>query len=632
MKTGTNAWSAGRWWVGPVIILLAAIVAVGPLFSRGPSCMSDFDFHFISWIDAERSMSSGLLYPHWANSPNFGAGEPKFVFYPPITWMAGAVLGMLLPWPIVPLVLFVLLLFAIGIANRALAKMAFGEGPATLAGCAAIFLGFALFSIYMRNDFGELMGGFWIPLLLLFALRRRGQSSNFWNRAFDGSATPLALIMAGTWLSNGPVAIMASYLLAAVSLVSALSERSFAPVVRAIASTIVGMGLAALYLIPAVSERNWINLQSALHAGYGVENNWLFASDPSSPSSGLLTLGASQVAVFMLGITFAGGAIALIRGMVPKDCKGLIPIALIPPTVLFLLLPVSRPVWNLLPELRLLQFPWRWLVVLEAPMAICFASAVWFERRNKRIAPMTACAALFVAVSLLAPSWWFSECGSRLSSFQNAARQGIGVVGESEYTPPGIRTPLIDFLLDKDGNVLFDSQGNPILNLVPSACLLDSPPEASTQGDAALAPSWSGNASDCKSSGWIELGLARDPSNPEASKPEQKWFAGAASHAGFLILRLRYYPAWSVRVNGVPVTATSDRQRGLMAVPVPQGNVLVQVDWTTTGDVVLGRWVSCAALLLIIGLYSFERRFRRSFRTMQPKQGHAQKNVQLAAR
>ena len=165
--------------IGPAIILFAAVIAAGPLFLRGPSCSSDFAFHFITWIDAGHSMSTGILYPHWANSPNFGAGEPKFVFYPPLTWMGGAVLGMFLPWTLVPLVFFILLLSATGMANRALARMALQDGPATLAGCAAIFLGYALFSIYRRNDFGELAGGFWIPLLLLFALRRRNPSGHF---------------------------------------------------------------------------------------------------------------------------------------------------------------------------------------------------------------------------------------------------------------------------------------------------------------------------------------------------------------------------------------------------------------------------------------------------------------------
>ena len=157
--------------------------------------------------------------------------------------------------------LLILLLAATGMANRALARETLADGPATLAGCAAIFLGYALFSVYKRCDFAELAGGFWIPLLLLFALRRRKPTGNFRQRAFDGSAAPLALIVAGIWLSNGPVGIMAGYLLAAVALVSALLERSLAPVMRAAVSTLAGMGLASIYLIPAVWERNWASIQ-----------------------------------------------------------------------------------------------------------------------------------------------------------------------------------------------------------------------------------------------------------------------------------------------------------------------------------------------------------------------------------
>jgi hypothetical protein len=62
-----------------------------------------------------------------------------------------------------------LLLAATGLATRALARQAFDDGAATLAGCAALFSGYTLFTAYERSAFGELTGGFWIPLLLLFA-------------------------------------------------------------------------------------------------------------------------------------------------------------------------------------------------------------------------------------------------------------------------------------------------------------------------------------------------------------------------------------------------------------------------------------------------------------------------------
>jgi hypothetical protein len=620
-KTSASLFSNLNRLTGPAIILMAAVIAVAPLLWRGPSNGDDYGFHLISWIDAKRSISMGLFYPHWANSPNFGAGEPRFVFYPPISWMTGAVLGMLLPWNFASLVFFVLLLAATGLANRALARETMNDGPATLAGCAAIFLGYALFVIYTRCDFAEMAGGFWIPLLLLFALRRRNPSGNLWECAFDGSAAPLALILAGIWLSNGPVGIMACYLLAAVALFSALIEKSPAPVVRAAVSTCAGMGLASLYLIPAVWERNWASIQYAVTtSNYWVENSWLFArhADPSLGSHDAMLHLVSLVAVAMLMVAFGGGTLAWIRGVVPGERRWWLPLVLIPPAVLILLLPVSLPVWNLLPELRLLQFPWRWLVVLEAPMAICFAAAVWPGRRTLRVPLIAASAALFVTVSLAASHWWFIECGTSIASLQELVRQGAGVLGKPEYAPPGIQLVLVNPFVNAQGNLVVDAQGkpqvDPNLQPLPSACLLDNLPDASVQWEAGIAPTWDGESSSCNSTGWHELVLISDPSHPETARslPEQKQIFGVAEHAGYLILRLRYYPAWGVKVNGIPATARAEQGRGLMVVPVPRGDVRVSVDWTTTRDVVAGRWVSGVALLLVTGLYLFEWRLSRA--------------------
>jgi hypothetical protein len=45
-----------------------------------------------------------------------------------------------------------------------------------------------------------------------------------------------------------------------------------------------------------------------------------------------------------------------------------------------------------------------------------------------------------------------------------------------------------------------------------------------------------------------------------------------------------------------------------MAVPVPQGPVQIQVDWTTTGDAVMGRLVSLMSLGYLTVLYLIERK------------------------
>ncbi|MGA3134863.1 MAG: hypothetical protein ABSC88_02620 [Terracidiphilus sp.] len=593
--------SPERWkrLAGPAVILLAAAVAVAPQLARGPSCGHDFDFHLVSWLDAQSSWRQGILYPHWAASANFGAGEPRFIFYPPLTWMLGAALGLALPWTLVPAALTFLLLAATGLATRALARQALSGGPATLAGCAALFSGYALFCAYERSAFGELTGGFWIPLLLLCILRDRNPAGSGMKRALDGSTAPLALAVAGAWLSNVPLGIMACYLLAAVALALALLERSWAPVLRAAAGAALGMGLAAIYLVPAAWEQRWTDIRQATSdPAEMIESSWLFGhhADPLLQPHDVELHKASVIAVTMIALALAGLLVTWLRGGLPpanqsRPRRWWIPLYAIPFAILFLQLPISLPVWNLLPKLRLLQFPWRWLVALEAPMAIFFAVAVWpslTARRWLRIAVAAACAAVFLAAAVASGMIFFQVCDDEdnIAAMVGVYRSGNGFAGVGEYEPPGADNSLVATGL-------------------PAACLVSDPATAlgtvpDGQDEDQAIPAWSAAQGSC------EATFAATNNQAEHLR-----IAAVAPHPGALILRLRSYPAWRVKVNGRPVAALAQRKDGLMAVPVPPGPVDLAVDWTTTGDVLAGRWLSGLALLLLIALCLLERKLSR---------------------
>ena len=49
-----------------------------------------------------------LSIPHWVQDANYGAGEPRLIFYPPASWLLGGLLGTISGWHAAP-VLFVLL-------------------------------------------------------------------------------------------------------------------------------------------------------------------------------------------------------------------------------------------------------------------------------------------------------------------------------------------------------------------------------------------------------------------------------------------------------------------------------------------------------------------------------------------
>jgi hypothetical protein len=595
MPEKSSPWSR---FASPAVILLAATVAVAPQMIHGPSCGHDFDFHLVSWFDCLNSWRQGILYPHWAASANFGAGEPRFVFYPPLTWMLGAALGIVLPWQLVPTALTFLLLAATGLATRALASEALTDGAATLAGCATLFSGYALFTACERTAFGELAGGFWIPLLLLFALRNRNPSGKLWQQVLDGSASPLALAVAGCWLSNVPVGIMGCYLLAAVAAAAALVARSWAPLLRACIAAVAGIGLASIYLLPAAWEQRSVDIRQITDdPGEKIESSWLFArhADPSLAAHDTVLLKVSAIAATMLAVALVSLLILWMRGRLSIEKQPILrsywlPLALIPLAVLFLQTPISLPVWNLLPKMHLLQFPWRWLVVLEAPVAVFFAAALWPRAQKfwQRSAISLLCVAFFLAATAFAARDFFQTCDEQdaVSGMVNVFQRGAGFLGSDEYAPPG-------------------SDNTIIATGLPSACLvsdastvLGALPDGVVEDDAN--PAWSAEQATCEATlSW------------QLDQPEHKRIQAALPHPGFLILRLRSYPAWRIAVNGRTVASLPRRDDGLIAIPAPQGPVDLTVDWKTATDTIAGRWLSTLSVFSLTGLWFVERKLRQ---------------------
>jgi hypothetical protein len=587
-------WNGWRRFLGPAIICFAALIATSPDLIRKTSCGHDFDFHLASWLDAAASWRHGLFYPHWAASPNYGAGEPRFVFYPPLTWMLGAAFGMIFPWKGVELAILCSFLAGTGLATRMLARQVLPDGPATLAGCAALFSGYSMFTAYERSAFGELAGGFWIPLLLLLIFRDRNPQGSVWRRAFDGSAALLALVIAGAWFSNAPLGVMAGYLLAAVALTVAILQRSWAPIVRALVAVTLGLGLSAIYVVPAAVEQRWVQIRQATDdPGLAIENSFLFGrhADPNLELHDVELWRVSTIAVIMIGLALLCAFIAWRRGLL-RQRSWWIPLALIPVAVLLLQFPVSLPIWNILPKLRFLQFPWRWLVILEAPLGILFAAAMWSTRRRPRVTAIVMSSAIFLFITAVTTLVFHQSCDAedKVAGMLSAYRSGQGFQGTDEYAPPGADNTLMAIG-------------------VPDACLVSNPAIALAKSDDGNIPEWDPSSGHCNATySWQR--------QKGQLAPEHLRLAANTPHAGYLILHLRDYAAWKVDVNGQVVAFSAGpshgslphRDDGLMAVPVPQGPVQIQVDWTTTGDAVMGRLVSLMSLGYLTVLYLIERK------------------------
>src|SRR5271156_1538895 len=200
-----------------LLIPLAAFIAILPLILHGCSCGHDFDFHLLNWMEAARQFTHGNLHPHWAYTAAWNAGEPRFVFYPPLSWTLGALLTLIFPITATPIVYTWLALTASGLALHRLARAFAPPTPALLAAILYTVNPYMLFTAYERTAYAELLAAAFIPLLLHAILRNKVTIPRI--------AIPIALL----WLTNAPAAVMSCYALVLLTTIRIATKSSNRP-------------------------------------------------------------------------------------------------------------------------------------------------------------------------------------------------------------------------------------------------------------------------------------------------------------------------------------------------------------------------------------------------------------------
>ena len=404
--------------------IAAAAFAVGiPFLFFGTPSGHDVEFHLYSWLEVLGQWKHGILYPRWADLAHFGYGEPRFIFYPPASWMLGATLSAILPWTLAATVYIWIVLMAAGASMFVLARRWLSPRDALFAALLYELNPYHLVIVYWRSAFAEMLAACLVPLLLLFILKAAEDNQPM--------MFPLGIVLAAAWLTNAPAAVMIHYSLGLLILFFAVRESSPRPLLVGASAVAIGAGLASFYLLPAVYEQKWVNIAEAVSAGSRPADNFLFihTTDPDHDAFNRII---SWVAVLEMGITFLGVLTARIwRRMDTRVWNALLLWGVCSGVLLF---PMSLLVWKILPKLQFMQFPWRWLLCLSVIFTIFVALGLqrWWARSLVCIASVLVVVGAWVHVQ--AP-WW--DNAADLREMQDNMEAGVGYEGTDEYTPVG---------------------------------------------------------------------------------------------------------------------------------------------------------------------------------------------------
>ena len=548
-----------------------------PLILRGPSCGHDFDFHFLSWLEAAKDWHTGLVYPHWLVLANYGAGEPRFIFYPPLSWFTGAAIGSLASaaasphtaWTAAPILFTGISFFAAGCAVYALLTSFVSGKTATLSACLFIANPYLLFVAYERTAFAELLATTLIALLLLLAFRP------------VISLVPTAIVIAALWLTNAPSAVMGCYLLAGITLLRIISDRNWQLAWQAAAGFAIGTALAGFYLLPAAYEQRWVQIKQAIGEGMRVEDSFFFEHTGQQYHDQVLHT-ASIITLILVAIGLVSAFIAW-RQRDRDRTKLLTILTATLLTLFFLQLRSSDFIWHVAPRLQFLQFPWRWLQVVSILTIALFAMAI--DRLSSRLILRLGIALLIAASIWTCAHAFYQPCdvddavAGQLTMFHD----GSGVQGTDEYTAT-------------------NADNSQVLQDIPPVRVLTDPDAELPAANAGDNPEW---VSD-----WAFPTTAKATFAIRDWSPQHRRVEVNATQPAYAVLTLMDYPAWHISLNNKPQHIEIHREDGLMVLAVPAGNTTIDVQWQNTTDILWGRWLSAVAVLLLLLAWSWQRRQR----------------------
>ncbi len=567
---------------GLAFALAFGLLAASPFLLRGGlPRQTDAELHIYRAAELGYIIREGVLYPRWAPNLYLGYGYPIFHYYAPLTYYLSNAFALALPG--VGIVGGVKTVFVLGLVTAAagtylLGRTLFGPHAGLVAAASFTFSPYVLFiDPHARGALAEHFAICLAPMAFYF-LHRLTRSPT--GGKLLGSVVSLGAVV----LSHNLTGLVVSGLMASYWLWLLASGRGRHRAAWGAIAFLLAAALTAFFWVPALLESNAVKLDVVGPGHFDFREHFLSAGELLAPSR-LIDWGAAGprfrynlgTAQWILAVPALAAVVKGFRnGNEGSRHSNLAFFAVSGVVLATLTTRLSTSIWESIPVMAFLQFPWRLLGMINLMLAICAGGSVALLLVGRwRGSAITGGITLIVltAMPLLYPPRWPPEFGGTTPADiidWERRSQALGTTSTGDFLPVTVD------VIPAPTDTLIGSytEGGPVDKV-----------NRTTLSDGA------------------EVDILEH-------KPNYDRFWVTTSQEFILRLYTFYFPGWRAYVDGERVKIEVARPEGFITLEVPEGTHEVTVRFEDTLPRQLGWLLSVAsaiALAIILATWSPSR-------------------------
>jgi len=619
-----------------ILIFVLGLPALAPIFAPGYFYEAHDGRHSVFYqIMFDASVRDGALWPRWAMHHLQGYGYPTFIILAPLgfwlsevfvlvgagfttaarcAWATGVLLSA---WGMYRLLLWWLVeqpgaSAADGAAGSAPKRREYALRMAAVAGALLyVYVPYRLADIYVRGALNESLLFLWLPWVLLAWDRMlvcTGPGRNVrWALAL--------LTLSGMWLTHSFAVLSLTPLLILWVLFRLIqtgadeiragrnrSDAAASPLrelrTRTALAASAGVGalmLSAVFLAPLLAESPLLDQQVYISDTYNYRNHFVQIGQYFSPFWGYGysddPQGANDGMGFQVGVAVLLPALAalVVLGRAPRGLRSVMAmLALAAVGLLLFMSPLAQGIWDAVPTLSVIQFPWRLLVaagfVVSALGGLLLGQlADDAQRRARGLAGAAGAGSGLLFFGLLA------------------------VAGSAGYISPALQ-PVEPWREDGRAVFRFEQQfPDMIVGTIWTSQVFTQSPMSAGYADPAYTELHG------RTGALERLTILSGSGTVLRNDSAGSTFGGVVrmEQPGVVRVNVLDFPGWRVTMDGEPVPYRRSGPIGLVEVDVPTGEHTLVVRMGSTPPRLVGTLLSWAMLAIVLAVVLVPR-IRRS--------------------